>query len=125
MTAALGKSIIASLAFELVAAEARVITLKPVSRRSRRSIVVRRGRYASRRAGGKHTASFSAIQGRALWSFSDRGATVERLTIDGNRAKLAQADADRALRSRVRRLLSEQRNPEHRYARHQRFAMSR
>ena len=89
MTAAFGNSIIASLAFTAILAEARVITLKPgVTVVSSEYIVNDGDTLRGDRAGSTLRAS-DTFQGRAV-VVAGSNTLVERLTIDGNRSKLAK-----------------------------------
>ena len=72
-------------------AEARVITLRPGVTEDLVRVYRGERRYAARRGLRQYLASVRVFQGRALVVLGS-GATVERLTIDGNRAKLAERD---------------------------------
>jgi hypothetical protein len=89
MTAALGKSIIASLALTITAAEARVITLKPGITEVAAEYVVRDGDTLRGASTGSTLRASAVFKGRAIVVLGS-GSTVEHLTIDGNRAKLAK-----------------------------------
>src|SRR5215204_5780520 len=87
MTAALGKSIIASLTFALLVAEARVVTLKLGITEVSAEYVVREGDTLRGAATGSTLRASSQFKGRAIVVLQS-GSTVERVTIDGNRTKL-------------------------------------
>jgi hypothetical protein len=89
MTAALGKSIIASLALTFTVAEARVITLKPGVTEIKTEYIVRDGDTLRGAASGSILRASAAFKGRAVVVLGS-DATVERLTIDGNRSKLGK-----------------------------------
>ncbi|HYP09221.1 MAG TPA: right-handed parallel beta-helix repeat-containing protein [Bryobacteraceae bacterium] len=88
MTAAFGKSIIASLAFALSLAQARVMTLRPGVTVVSSEIVVKDGDTLRGAKAGSTLRASRRFKGRAV-VVAGSGATVERLTIDGNRAALA------------------------------------
>ena len=86
MTAALGKSIIASLALTLSLAEARVITLKPGVTEVKTEYIVRDGDTLRGAASGSILRASPTFKGRAVVVLGS-DATIEHLTIDGNRSK--------------------------------------
>jgi hypothetical protein len=88
MTAAFGNSIIASLTFALALAEARVITLKPGVTVVSSEYVVNDGDVLRGSPAGSILRASNDFKGRAIVVAGSK-TTVERLTIDGNRAKLA------------------------------------
>jgi hypothetical protein len=90
MIAPLGKSIIASLTFVSLAAEARVITLKPgVTEISKEYVVADGDTVRGARTGSTLRAS-AKFKGRGIVVLGS-GSTLERVTIDGNRSKLTQS----------------------------------
>jgi hypothetical protein len=90
MIAPLGKSIIASLTFAFLAAEARVITLKPgVTEISKEYVVADGDTLRGARTGSTLRAS-ARFKGRGIVVLGS-GTTLERLTIDGNRSRLKQS----------------------------------
>ncbi|HYI94696.1 MAG TPA: right-handed parallel beta-helix repeat-containing protein [Bryobacteraceae bacterium] len=89
MTAALGKSIIASLAFVIATAEARVIVLKPGVTVVSTEYIVREGDTLRGASGGSTLRASSTFKGRAIVVLESR-TTIEGLSIDGNRAKLGK-----------------------------------
>ena len=90
MIAPLGKSIIASLTFAFLAAEARVITLKPgVTEISEEYVVADGDTLRGARSGSTLRAS-AKFKGRAVVVLGS-GSTLERVTIDGNRTKLMRS----------------------------------
>jgi hypothetical protein len=89
MTAALGKSIIASLALIAAEAEARVITLRAGVTEISSEYVVKSGDTLRGALAGSTLRASSSFRGRAVVVL-ESNAAVERLTIDGNRLKLAK-----------------------------------
>src|SRR5215212_4826406 len=87
MTAAFGNSIIASLAFALGLAEARVITLKPGVTTVSSEYVVKDGDTLRGSPAGSVLKAAPNFRGRAIVVAGSK-TTVEMLTIDGNRAAL-------------------------------------
>jgi hypothetical protein len=88
MTAAFGNSIIASLALGVVLAEARVITLKPGVTVVSSPYVLEQGDTLRGDPAGSTLRASATFKGSAIVTAAS-GTVVERLTIDGNRAKLA------------------------------------
>jgi hypothetical protein len=89
MTAALGKSIIASLALTFSAADARVITLRPGVTEIRSELIVRDGDTLRGGASGSILRASPNFRGRALVVLGS-DTTIEHLTIDGNRVRLGK-----------------------------------
>jgi hypothetical protein len=85
----LGKSIIASLALIAAEAEARVITLRAGVTEISSEYVVKSGDTLRGAVSGSVLRASSSFRGRALVVL-ESNATVERLTIDGNRVKIGK-----------------------------------
>src|SRR3954447_3636687 len=90
MTAALGKSIIASLTFVIAALDARIITLKPGVTAVTTEYLVRQGDTLRGARAGSTLVASATFHGRAIVVLESRAA-VENLSIDGNRGKLSRA----------------------------------